>query len=255
MKKTLIALIALAGMTCGADAYSWDPTQNYTYEWDYSDNAVLGGTESWTFTTSEDVILGNTVTTATGVVAGWEAGTNTFLIDAINAANSNTQSSLTFSTWYYWTGGTEWGETIFHAGSHNTGVTFALGAGKIAFFTGSKDDTNTISAGVGTAIEENTWTHISVTLSGGYWTAYINGEQTGEAQLLGDITWADSDAERNKYSIACQAPGYTAQRGLNDSGCKMYGTKVSYTYNVPEPATATLSLLALAGLCARRRRK
>ena len=34
----------------------------------------------------------------------------------------------------------------------------------------------------------------------------------------------------------------------------VYVSYVKATNNIPEPATATLSLLALAGLCARRRR-
>ncbi len=255
MKKTIIALMALAGVACAE--YSWDKTGSYSYTWDYSSAAVLDGTASWTFTTTEEEVNGNLVTVATGVNNGYELGTNSFLCDALTAANSDTNASLTFSTWYYWSGGDDWGEAIFHAGNADTGVTFAIGAGKIAFYTGSKSDADVIAAGVGSAISEDTWTHVSVTLSGGNWTAYINGAQTGEKQELGDIAWADSDSEKYKYSVGCKAPGYNAQRGMNDSGSKMYGTTVSYTYTpaVPEPTTATLSLLALAGLAARRRRK
>ncbi len=32
MKKTIIALMALAGVAAG-DSYSWDSTKDYTYTW------------------------------------------------------------------------------------------------------------------------------------------------------------------------------------------------------------------------------
>ncbi len=61
MKKTLIALLALAGMASGATTFTWDASQEYSYTWDFSATntqngqiGVLGGTVTNTFTT-EDV--------------------------------------------------------------------------------------------------------------------------------------------------------------------------------------------------------
>ena len=71
------------------------------------------------------------------------------------------------------------------------------------------------------------------------------------------MNWSTDAAQRNKYSVGETAPGWDSNKletvTLGDGGIVM-----THTYSVPvvpEPATGTLSLLALAGLCARRRRK
>ena len=84
---------------------------------------------------------------------------------------------------------------------------------------------------------------------------------TSAGNTLGTISWPTDTAEINKYSIGNKVPGYnTGANGILDSGSKIANLSVSYTAapaapSVPEPATATLSLLVLAGLAARRRRK
>ncbi len=58
--------------------------------------------------------------------------------------------------------------------------------------------------------------------------------------------------QRDKFYV----PGNNFKFGLPDS-VVFESASIAYdhaTYSIPEPATATLSLLALAGLCARRRR-
>lgn len=51
------------------------------------------------------------------------------------------------------------------------------------------------------------------------------------------------------------AYGYTTVTAPNGAAPRMVGFVANYTAPVPEPATGSLSLLALAGLCARRRKK
>lgn len=66
---------------------------------------------------------------------------------------------------------------------------------------------------------------------------------TGEAQSIAFAQWSDASKNRNTATI-----GITAYKGA------LTETQMT-SLIVPEPTTATLSLLALAGLAARRRRK
>ena len=73
-------------------------------------------------------------------------------------------------------------------------------------------------------------------------------------QLTIDVT----DAENNQWSdtvtikegVTFDSIGFVVDGGVNTVGVKNFAATVT-----PEPTTATLSLLALAGLCVRRRRK
>ena len=249
--------MALAGVAA-ADTFAWDANQNYSYTWDFSqDNTkngntgVLGGTVSNTFVTEDITNIGTAIKEGTSDGQYWETGTNSFLYNAITTVTT-APSTLTLTLDYYWTGA-QWGENILHIGANNTGVAFGLSNGYMSVTTGTATDDQFSAAKSDVRLTANAWNTITFTLSNNQWTATCNGV-TSAAKTLGSVTWDNAEDERNKYSIGIKAPGWNSgATGLNDSGCKIANMTISYT--VPEPTTATLSLLSLAGLAARRRRK
>lgn len=259
MKKTIIALMALSGVALGE--YSWDASKDYSYTWDFSQEntqngktGVLGGTVTNTFATESITEIGTAIKEGSANGNYWEVDTNSFLYDAITAATT-TAATLTLKVDYYWTGA-QWGENILHVGCNNTGIAYGLSNGYISMTTGTAADANFSAAKTDLRLTANAWNTITFTLSNNQWTATL-GDTTSAAKTLGAVTWDASAAERNKYSIGIKAPGWPeGATGLNDSGCKIANMSIAYTAApIPEPTTATLSLLALAGLAARRRRK
>ena len=261
MKKTLIVLMALSGVALGE--YSWDASKDYSYTWDFSKEntqngktGVLGGTVTNTFTTESITKIGTAIKKGDGDAKGqyWELNTNSFLYDAITAATT-TAATLTLTVDYYWTGA-QWGENILHIGCDGTGIAYGLSNGYISMTTGTAVDADFAAAKTNLRLTANSWNTITFALSNNKWTATLGGV-TSEAKTLGAVSWDASEAERNKYSIGIKAPGWNSDAtGLNDSGCKIANMSIAYTAApIPEPTTATLSLLALMGLAARRRRK
>ena len=251
--------MALAGVALGE--YSWDASKDYSYTWDFSqentqnDNTgVLGGTVTNTFATEIITEIGTAIKEGDADGQYWEVDTNSFLYDAISAATT-TAATLTLTVDYYWTGA-QWGENILHVGCNGTGIAYGLSDGYISMTTGTATDNEFAAAKTDLRLEANAWNTITYTLSNNEWTATLGGV-TSDAKTLGDVSWDASAAERNKYSIGIKAPGWNGgATGLNDSGCKIANMSIAYTAApIPEPTTATLSLLALAGLAARRRRK
>lgn len=259
MKKTIIALMALSGVALGE--YSWDASKDYSYTWDFSQEntqngktGVLGGTVTNTFTTESITEIGTAIKKGSDAGQYWEVDTNSFLYDAITAATT-TAATLTLKVDYYWTGA-QWGENILHVGCNDSGIAYGLSNGYISMTTGTAVDSSFSAVKTDLRLTENAWNTITFTLSNNQWTATLGGV-TSEAKTLGAVSWDASEAERNKYSIGIKAPGWNSgATGLNDSGCKIANMSIAYTAApIPEPTTATLSLLALAGLAARRRRK
>ena len=88
-------------------------------------------------------------------------------------------------------------------------------------------------------------------------SAFSGGAATSVANNFGktsvDTTGSFTLDAGSSVSISIKADKNAVQ---NEGGCYVGLTGGSISYQVtPEPTTATLSLLALAGLCARRRRK
>ncbi len=250
--------MALSGVALGE--YSWDASKDYSYTWDFSQEntqdgktGVLGGTVNNAFTTESITEIGTAIKKGSNIGQYWEVDTNSFLYDAITAATT-TAATLTLKVDYYWTGA-EWGENILHVGRSDSGIAYGLSNGYISMTTGTAQDDQFAAAKTDLRLTANAWNTITFTLSNNQWTATLGGV-TSEAKTLGAVSWDASEAERNKYSIGIKAPGWNSgATGLNDSGCKIANMSIAYTAApIPEPTTATLSLLALAGLAARRRR-
>jgi len=223
MKKTIIALLALAGVAA-ADTYELD---------------------------MKDVTFGS-------------ADTLTKSNEAMNWADG-----AVYETWYMEfklsdVTATEYKATITAGpgGSNSSGLSVSAKAGSITLGTGSSNvissagsltftttDTLTFAYYDGTAYLGNMTTkkYISAstdlpsttTMTSGTSRAWANGNPTGTTQI-----GATSIASLDNLDIPA---GYTLDMGT------LMTTGVAPS--VPEPTTATLSLLALAGLAARRRRK
>lgn len=170
--------------------------------------------------------------------------------------------------------------------SHILGLTFNSGS-SCFLATGGKDaDDNNDSylyvsnAGLSTGYDEgggyeiadNTWYNVILTVDGDDWTLSVY-----DADGLLDsasVTYELADAYLTSLSIGGSQSGSTYDGQYNNRTSTLVDNIAVFDYVmtqteqenlssstlggygvIPEPSTATLSLLALAGLCVRRRRK
>ena len=210
MKKTLIALMALAGVACGAT----------TIDAQFITAPSTGG-DFW----SADYELTFTLATE------YEIAPSGAVIAAYwgsqqNAANQDPGLSA----------------NAIYLTESNGALTLNVGDGKLSSVlgnTGTLDNTITFSNGRGT-------TFTGVTIEKGVtYTLTVDGA-TGA--MTPTLTWKGGSATATAYNGNMNCYASPMNYGVNP------GITIAAP-SVPEPTTATLSLLALAGLAARRRRK
>ena len=198
MKKTLIALMALAGMAMGAD---------YTME---KGGNLFAGTFTLEFTLEENFA----VTGDYDILAAYYQ---------VNGSSYNVNAFLL-----------------------NSDKTLTLNRGGALSDTTLDNDVTTGTTDKSTFTTDGT-------------TAYTLGAGSYTIKYLGGT---NGSAAADLYLDGAKVAGFTGgnhnMNGINNGGDTLnLKTNDSYgvTATVPEPTTATLSLLALAGLAARRRRK
>lgn len=264
MKKTIIALLALASVEVG----SAEPT---SYTWNTEGFANLGGTVSGTYNTT-------TYTPNQGTYAGQE----------LTVLNSSSYQETGINTLYNWINdamlgkstfviegnisiGTATGNvTLVHIGRAGIGLTLGVNGSNLVLTNGDVNSGTSITLGsisVNSSASDNWYmTDFYVSIGKDGVVKYsIGGADLTLASTKFTTTWvdgttpaggnsADYAVEQNyRYSIGFKAPGWQGNSGLSNNFTTT-GITIS-THTIPEPATATLSLLALAGLAARRRRK
>lgn len=238
MKKTLITLAALAGVAAAG-------TVDFSPEFG---NNNLGGFGAVDFSIAE----GSWLKSDTMDYDGCDAVTlQSITLGIYNTWYSNNNMTTGFGIGIYektstgsWTllGKTDWF-------SHSTNS-----------YTGSH--TFTVQDSVTLSTEK---TYTMAFFAG---QDYLNGLAIGSTRdsMVGAAEWKNGQPESTTSTLAAVGLKGTASDATNTSLLYTYnGTQAGWTPNVslstattdvvPEPATATLSLLALAGLAARRRRK
>ena len=242
MKKTLVALMALAGAAFGADyttetawtlnfgseytnGFQWTAEAGYSYGTPWDIVAVEGGSQT----------SGNKrVHMAGGVFGSWD---------------EDFQFTISVTLGETITASNNWPVFAEIAGS-GTALRFGpyTGNNNTVAIDGSltKDDSknNLVSVAPG-----GTYT-ITLTKIGKEVTVAVDGKDTGYGVLADGVTGNITDImlggnQNNQYRIneVVHSASYSVLTVTPD------------TPAVPEPTTATLSLLALAGLAARRRRR
>lgn len=240
MKKTIIALVALSGLASAEVILSTDFTSvsstpdgwtegqwngSYFPCYDYTD---LGASINYSWKQNH---LDHAVTLTSNE-------TYTIEFEMVNKAQGGNMFYLTSSTYSI---------LIGQAYDANPGVSVGTLAGpmdKFVCFNGNPNRPDVVLAkspnyAWGTAAAPVTMSY-TVTISAGELTVSVTN---------GTTSW-----DSGKLSIADDFQ-FTGVGFINDAdaGCSI--TKSITITGTPEPATATLSLLALAGLCARRRRR
>ena len=255
MKKTLIALMAMAGVAMADSSYTWDAQTS---------GAVLGGTVTGAIGTGQytpnqgSYINSEALTVITGASTYGEDSTKV-LYDMINDAIAG-KSLLTFSGDIS-VGTTTSNLVILHAGRADYGLTLGIKGGDLVLTNTGIGGTAIVSIDMPlNSKAKNEWylTNYSITIGkGGVVTYSVNGGTESTATTNFTANWytgSDNGGEiqNHRYSFGHKAPGWNEET----FGGNFHTTGLTITsVSVPEPTTATLSLLALAGLAARRRRK
>lgn len=252
MKKTLITLLALAGVA-GADTVSIAP---------------LTSSEGWSVghqnaNKSTNAVLDTTAATLTLTNADWSRGYGVYtLADAITLTNETDRLTVSFT---------------INTTNLNSLVTGTLvGSGKaITLGHGSYNDSGNGGNGIQSGISTDTtgvFYNMQNSNTGGVFVTpdkKVNNSFTANTPLTLTTT-VEWDTTKSQF-VASLSYGKTSLTSYDlgtsytldklvfsldggDSTETVSGVSVSANL-VPEPATATLSLLALAGLAARRRRK
>ncbi len=252
MKKTLIAAVLLLGLAAGTQAET-------TYFTDLSQTTTVNGL---TFTLAES---GLSTITATDTALLYTANTDnqaaasitfTFDLTAVKAAyadgtiNANTNTALVSINY----GGANTNNAGIGINNAHTLISVVSDAGAV---TGSPQHVEQTATATYTANgrEYVTYTLTSNSLAAANdvkgWTAYnASGTQLGQAPGY----YSSSEAYRAVDSFFINTDFVTAV-AITNYALTDADTIASISANIPEPATATLSLLALAGLATRRRRK
>jgi hypothetical protein len=231
---------------------------------------------------------GNTTDSVRGATgAGSVTGTSAYAAGKIGQAfsfNGSTYfrapvagaglSAFSFSAWVKFNSLTTWGTIVKNWGQ--LPGTFHLGldstSAKISNYMGLSSGTPSVLSG---NVITNTWYHVGVAYGSGSQNLYINGVQVASGVATGTINNRYSDMTMGvKLNDAQTAPandpgwlnGYlddvaffdnklTATEMLNvyTSGSTTGGS-IADAYAVPEPGSASLVILGLAAVLARRRR-
>ena len=260
MKKTIITLLALAGVAMGetqyfdfggmvvAGAININSTDS-THSGDL--NAMSG---SYSFTSSNGIYNSQTATNTNGWCDPFP-GT----LPSIFATDGYADSVTTGNNW---DAGSTGYFTLTLTGLENgvySMTIFGGGTGKDCLA-----DTTLTLTGAGDSVN---WVDVMATGTDGEWPT--EGEtQTGNSVSINTVDH-DWTGQKSQYETIAKGYQATAQNIVVTDGTlslKIEGFDAANGYartyvsgialaQVPEPATATLSLLALAGLAARRRRK
>ncbi len=209
MKKTLIALIACAGMAVAAE--ETETITGLTAEFT-TPPVVAGncwsGDYTFTFTLTEDYTMADF-----GTVLGFYRGNatnDTYGYNAIVLGGSEEALTLTVGRGRAY-------DTVDNATGIDADTTFS--------FAGGANDKRTFSAEI---------------LKGVTYTLTVTG---GNQSMTPTLTWDGGTETLASYE------------GNMNGNADLTSVVNPGIITVPEPATATLSLLALAGLAVRRRRK
>ena len=255
MKKTLIALMALAGVASAYDVWTFDAT-----------TADKNGTVTTAPITINIEGFGQTSTTAVTYVDGsysYVVAPEGSDFSTGSGATSNAFTLMTYVNFDTITSGTEY--FIFGTGETNGGGT-AINyiGGQLSLSQKTKSHNTT----TGVSLEADTWYHIALAYDGSdnSMDVFVNGELQKSITLTGDyvapsnskIYFGAGSTNGGQDDFAGSIAQFQIVQGvaLGASDIKAIAIPAApETPSVPEPATATLSLLALAGLAARRRRK
>ena len=280
MKKTILITLAALGLAGMAQAdtivansdfytsndngwlYVWtgngdnDQTSNYA-NWEYYQNAssTVAGSSN-----------GNTPGTKAQTFIGWDMT----ITDGTQVLTSNnTQYDVTLSNGQWLGGQNATGEWYIGSNVNLTGTNVGIG-GTI----GASNNFGFYFADLATSSSSITFDQLwirqtNITIEG---TLNMTGSDfskvlfTGTNMQQSEGVWDASgfivtDANGQPLTYADSASGHIGEEGyfwLETEGGETVGSTLTVTLvakATPEPTTATLSLLALAGLCARRRRK
>ena len=262
MKKTLITLVALAGVaTANSDNLLWtlDCTQG---QYDITMGAAWTG-NPYQPNTSYDFSADSTFTTRPGYA--YVNGTDKISMEeayiGVKLADSFTISMNCSLTGVGSTTQTSTTQTSFTLLEVSESLTWEFGV-----MYNTITSTVTLSANPGTYTLSNVTSHgtydytdisnVTLTMSGGVnevgkVSVYINGQLASTATMAAD--------NRHKNSNVNHGLTFLQKRDHSDGRFGFIGGVSSVSlYNavtVPEPTTATLSLLALIGLAMHRKRK
>ena len=249
MKKTLVALMALASVACAGQIVTMD-------------QLVAGAT------LGEGVVKDTYYTSTVYNFSNQGAITNISNSTVIEML-SGTTGYVTIAAWVNQTDGGE--DALFSVGGQNDGFKFSLKNDNLQVTTKGVADKNTSMAVTQGTMDAPAWTLVAVTIdldktgsdsyfftgTDGYTTLNMStGWNLGSWNALSTEALAigsgNGNSDRDVYAgqIANLTIFFSETAATSDSIMAVMGN----TAPIPEPATATLSLLALAGLCARRRR-
>lgn len=250
MKKTLVALLALASVASAAEL-----TTIVTM-----DELVAAATSNGA--TKVDDMSVTTYSFSDGAYIGG------ITLDALNSALQDSSKYITIAAWVNMSD-TNGVESIFGYGAQQNGFKFCTNGAGLQYTAKGVADKDTANVG----LTANTWTLVGISFKGGTEAAngakYIAGTSNNNfyTRNLGGFS-LPSDTDQT-FAIGSGNSGNARETfngkiadltiftsdsviaGVNDVTAIM-GTTAPFL--VPEPTTATLSLLALAGLAARRRR-
>lgn len=249
MKKTLATLMILAGVAMGAEPLL---TMDFT--------ALTGNTND---------------NTPAGWTAGqWNGNNNvpyySFGENGATVGQPWKQNYLTTTLNLDSQGAYDITFTLYNS-SENTGNMFFLSSDTYSIVIGNSYDSNsdiyvgTLDEAVGrdyvcfqtntkinpTVLDNSTDLNVSGTIS--YTLTMNGGNMTVGAALSDGATW--STTITGLEDVTFTKLGFMTDGSPGTAGVQSINVTAPESPVVPEPATATLSLLALAGLAARRRRK